>query len=147
MYFTLRQTQANEVLAAISANNPGLPVVLTGDMNSHKWRDPANAPYDIFRSAGLVDPLGNAYKSRAAVNPTTEVRIHTEYDSWNDFAAKPDEHGWINGINVDYIMVSGSIHTLSYETVVNVNPATGSAVGTEPSDHNMLRASILIPKS
>jgi len=147
VYFNLRRTQANQVLDAISANNPGLPVVLTGDMNSHKWRDPANAPYDIYRSAGLVDPLGNTYKSRSAVKPTTEVRIHTEYDSWNDFQAKPDEHGWINGINVDYIMVSGSVRTLEYETVVNVNPATGSVIGTVPSDHNMLRASVLIPRS
>lgn len=146
-YFTLRQTQANQVLDTIKANNPGLPVVLTGDMNSHKWRDPANAPYDIYRSAGLVDPLGNTYKSRTAVKPTTEVRIHTEYDSWNDFQAKPDEHGWINGINVDYIMVSGPIRTLAYETVVNIDPATGAVVGTVPSDHNMLRASILVPKS
>lgn len=147
VYFTLRKTQAGQVLDAISANNPGLPVVLTGDMNSHKWRDPANAPYDSYRDAGLVDPLGNTYKSRTAVKPTTEVRVHTEYDSWNDFAAKPDEQGWINGINVDYIMVSKSIKTLEYETVVNIDPATGKFVGTVPSDHNMLRASILVPSS
>lgn len=146
-YFSLRKTQASQVLDAISANNPGLPVVLTGDMNSHKWRDPANAPYDIYRAAGLVDPLGNTYKSRTAVKPTTEVRVHTEFDSWNDFQASPDQHGWINGINVDYVMVSRSVTTLEYETVVNIDPATGKFVGTVPSDHNMLRASILVPRS
>ncbi|MBN9106950.1 MAG: endonuclease/exonuclease/phosphatase family protein [Propionibacteriaceae bacterium] len=147
VYYALRKTQADQVLATIAANNPGLPVVLTGDMNSHKWRDPANAPYDSYRAAGLVDPLGNTYKSRTAVKPTTEVRIHTEFNSWNNFAAKPDDEGWINGINVDYIMVSRSVTTLEYETVVDIDPVTGRFVGTVPSDHNMLRASILVPRS
>ena len=146
VYYTLRETQARQVVATIAANNPGLPVVLTGDLNSHKWREPANAPYDILRRAGLVDPLGNAYKSRTAVKPATEVRIRTEYDSWNAFAAKPVGRSWVNGINVDYVMVSAAVKTLDYETVVAVDPATGRFVGTVPSDHNMQRATILIPR-
>ena len=37
--------------------------------------------------------------------------------------------------------------TLEYETVVDIDPVTGRFVGTVPSDHNMLRASILVPRS
>jgi len=146
--YSYRVTQAKQVLAQIAANNPkGLPVILTGDMNSHKWRKPNNAPYKLYVAAGLVDPIGNTDFSRTAVKPTAEVRIRTEFDSWNNFGAKPDQHGWVNGINVDYVWVSKSVTTLEFETMVNISDATLKFVGPVPSDHNMLRASVLIPKS
>jgi hypothetical protein len=53
----------------------------------------------------------------------------------------------VNGINVDYVWVSKSVTTLEYETVVNISDATLKFVGPVPSDHNMLRASVLIPRS
>lgn len=84
---------------------------------------------------------------KTAKNPSAEVRIHTEFDSWNNFASKPDTHGWANGINVDYVWVSKSITTLEYETVVKIKDSTLKFVGTVPSDHNMIRATVLIPKS
>ncbi len=144
--YNYRVTQSHQVVNEIAAHNPGnLPVILTGDMNSHKWRSPDNAPYNIFSGAGYVDPIGNTGFSRKAVRPTTEVRIHTEFDSWNNFSSKPDEHGWVNGINVDYIWVSRSITTLEYETTVNISNSTLKFIGPIPSDHNMLRAAVLIP--
>ncbi len=144
--YAYRVTQTRQVINEIDARNSDhLPVVLVGDMNSHKWRSPDNAPYKLLSAAGLVDPIGNTDFSRKAVNPTTEVRIHTEFDSWNNFAAQPDEHGWVNGINVDYIWVSGAITTLEYETVVNIADTTLKFNSPVPSDHNMLRASLLIP--
>lgn len=143
-----RIVQTKAVIAEIrQRNTDDLAVILTGDMNSHKWRKPDNAPYKLYVSAGLVDPLGNTDFSRTAKNPTAEVRIHTEFDSWNNFASKPDTHGWANGINVDYVWVSKSITTLEYETVVKIKDSTLKFVGTVPSDHNMIRATLLIPKS
>jgi endonuclease/exonuclease/phosphatase family metal-dependent hydrolase len=146
-YYTMRKKQAGQVVAAIRSHSARLPVVLTGDMNSHKFHCPNNGPYRVYRAAGLVDPIGNPDRSKVPVGAATEVRIHTEFDSSNHYQAAPKRHGWINGSNVDYIWVSPSVTTLAYETVVKINDATGRFVGPTPSDHNMIRATILIPKS
>jgi endonuclease/exonuclease/phosphatase family metal-dependent hydrolase len=146
-YYAMRKKQAGQVVATIRAHSAHLPVVLTGDMNSHKFHCPNNGPYRVYRAAGLVDPIGNPDRSKVPVGATTEVRIHTQYDSSNLFKSAPKAHGWINGSNVDYIWVSPSVTTLAYETVVKINDATGRFIGPTPSDHNMIRATILIPKS
>jgi endonuclease/exonuclease/phosphatase family metal-dependent hydrolase len=144
--FNQRITQSNQIVNEIAARNTrGLPVILTGDMNSQKWRTPYNAPYRVFSQAGYVDPIGNPDKSKVAVNPTTEFRLHTEFDTWHSSSTKPTARPWINGINVDYIWVSKSVTTLDYETVVNVNDATMKYSGPAASDHHMLRAAVLIP--
>jgi len=145
-YYKMRKVQAGQVVAEIKARNTdGLPVILTGDMNSHKVHCPNNAPYRIYAAAGLVDPLGNPDFSKTPVNPTAEVRIHSEWDTSNHYARKPVRHNIINGHHVDYVWVSKSIKTLEYEVVVKINDSTLKYVGTHPSDHNMVRASVLIP--
>lgn len=145
-YYKMRKKQAAQVVAAIRGHSGGLPVVLTGDMNSHKFHCPNNGPYRVYRAAGLVDPIGNPDRSKSPVGATTEVRIHTQYDSSNHFKSAPKSHGWVNGSNVDYVWVSKSVTTLAYETVVNIN-SVGRFDGPAPSDHNMIRATVLIPKS
>lgn len=147
--YKMRKTQAGLVVAEIQANAGGLPVVLTGDMNSHKVQCPTNAPYRTFVGAGLVDPLGNPDRSKAPVmsSTTTEVRIHSEWDTSNHYSRKPIRHNIVNGHHVDYVFVSKAITTLTYEIVVNINDATLKYVGRHPSDHNLVRAEILIPAS
>lgn len=146
-YYRMRKSQASQVVAAIRANNTKrLPVVLTGDMNSHKYHCPNNGPYRVYTAAGLVDPIGNPDRSSVPVKATTELRIHTQFDSSNHYKSAPLAHGWVNGSNVDYVWVSKSVTTLEYETVVNIN-SSGRFVTTPPSDHNMIRATVLIPKA
>jgi endonuclease/exonuclease/phosphatase family metal-dependent hydrolase len=145
-YYKMRRKQASQVVAAIRAHSGGLPVVLTGDMNSHKFHCPNNGPYRVYKAAGLVDPIGNPDRSTSPVGATTELRIHTQYDSSNHFKAAPKTHGWVNGTNVDYVWVSRSVTTVAYETVVKIT-ANGQFDGPAPSDHNMIRATVLIPKS
>jgi endonuclease/exonuclease/phosphatase family metal-dependent hydrolase len=144
--FNQRIIQSNQIVNEIAARNTrNLPVILVGDMNSQKWRSPYNAPYRVFSQAGYVDPIGNPDKSKVAVNPTTEFRLHTEFDTWHSSSTNPTARPWINGINVDYIWVVKSVTTLDYETVVNVNDSTMKYDGPPASDHHMLRAAVLIP--
>ncbi|MCE1173157.1 MAG: fibronectin type III domain-containing protein [Propionibacteriales bacterium] len=145
--YKMRKTQAGQVIAEIQANAGGLPVVLTGDMNSHKVQCPTNAPYRAYVASGLVDPLGNPDRSKLPKNPTTEVRIHSEWDTSNHYSRKPIRHNIVNGHHVDYVFVSPTIKTLTYEVVVKINDATLKYVGRHPSDHNLVRAEILIPAS
>jgi endonuclease/exonuclease/phosphatase family metal-dependent hydrolase len=145
-YFDLRVTQTKEILAEVAKRNPAkLPTFIVGDFNSHKWTSPANGPYDTMRSAGYVDPLGNSYRSTGiASGATATQRIRTNFSSYNGFARKAPSFSYLNGTYLDYIWTSSGVTVKEWETVVNVD-AQGYFVGVIPSDHNMLRADILLP--
>lgn len=145
-YHEMRRLQAREVLAVIAAKNrQKLPVVVTGDFNSTKFRTPTNAPYNEILSGGLVDPLGNSYRSTTtSTGATVEKRIRTEFFSYNgyDRTAAQRSH-WVNGSNIDYLFTS-PMRVSEYETVVDVDSA-GRFNGIIPSDHNLLRATVHLP--
>jgi endonuclease/exonuclease/phosphatase family metal-dependent hydrolase len=153
-FYDLRRTQTQVGIAAVNDNNPDhLPVVFDGDFNSSRFAhdySPTNAPYDVLVQDGLVDPLGGAWRTTTTAPGATVVkRIHTEVDSFNDFnrvvnTRKAD--GWVNGSYIDYIFVSPSVKVTEWETVVDMDSA-GNFVGTIPSDHNMIRASVVLPKT
>lgn len=142
--YKIRKKEAGQVADTVKAKAGNLPVVLVGDMNSHKFHCPNNAPYRIYKASGLVDPLDNTERQKGTGNPTVPIRIHTQFDSSNHYKSAPKSHPWPLGTDIDYIWVSSSISTLEYEMVVKINSA-GKFVGPPPSDHNMVRATILIP--
>ncbi len=142
----MQKKQLQQILDVINAKNPTqLPTYVVGDFNSHKWIDPANAPYDLMVRAGYVDPLGNTHKStKEAPGAIVEKRINTEYssiNSWQRVAPKKSE--WVNGIYIDYIWTSKGIEVPEWETVVKVDKS-GKFIGQIPSDHNMLRATTVL---
>jgi endonuclease/exonuclease/phosphatase family metal-dependent hydrolase len=145
-YFDLRQKQAQQVVETIQSNNPaGLPVLIAGDLNSNKWAKPTNAPYDVLTQAGFLDPLGNTYRQDLpSAGATAERRIRSNLDSYNGFSRKPPaRNNYGNGTYMDYILTS-RMRTLEWETVVDVDDQ-GNFIGVIPSDHNMIRADVLLP--
>lgn len=144
IFHNLRRAQTQQVVRTIESVRNGLPVVAVGDFNSTKWNVPSNAPYDLMRAAGFVDPLGNAYRSTgSAPGATVENRINTQYLSYNKLELKARRTDGINGANLDYIFVS-PMRVTEWETVVSVN-AAGRFTSMPPSDHNLIRATVLLP--
>ena len=142
----LRTKQAKKILAEIKAENPDkLPIVLTGDLSSTKLTA-ANPVYNVLTDSGVVvDPLGNTRKQKSAKKATAEKLINVKYDTLNDFKAKPTSRkGYALGAHLDYILTSKSIRVLEYKVVLNLKK-NGKFSGVIPSDHNMVRASILLP--
>ncbi|MDQ3158042.1 MAG: fibronectin type III domain-containing protein [Actinomycetota bacterium] len=145
-YYAARSIQTQQLVAEIKAKNTGkLPVIVTGDFNSTRYQTPANDPYDKMIASGLVDPLGHTYKSaKISSKATAEKRIHANYNSYNDFKRAQTFYGTNeNGSNLDYIFTS-PMRTTEWETVVTLDSA-GKLSGTIPSDHNMIRATVLLP--
>ena len=145
-YYNLRKTQTRESLAEVNAHNPGgLPVIFAGDFNSTKFDVPTNAPYDIMRAAGYVDPLGNTYRSTTIASwATAEKRIHAEYNSYNRWLPSPPKSSHPNGSYFDYIFTSSPMRVSEWETAMTLNP-DGSYAGIIPSDHHLLRATVWLP--
>ncbi len=142
--YKLRKKEAGQVAATVKAKAGGLPSVLVGDMNAHKFHCPTNAPYRVYKASGLVDPLDNTDRQKGTGNPTVPIRINTQFDSSNHYKSAPKSHPWPLGTHIDYVWVSKSVTTLEYEMVVKIN-SSGKFIGPPPSDHNMVRATILIP--
>lgn len=143
-FYVIRNAQARKVVQTIAAHRGKLPVIAVGDYNSTKWDVPTNGPYDIMRAAGFIDPLGNGYRSITGTSgATVEKRINTQYSSYNDFETNARRTNGPNGSNPDYIFTS-KMRVTEWETVLDVN-AAGRFTGTPPSDHNLIRATVLLP--
>ena len=149
-YHDLRRRQTEVALAAVKDHNPEqLPVVFVGDLNSSRFPhaySPVNAPYDVLVKGGLVDPLGAGFRTtKTAPGATVEKRVNTFVDSFNDFDRTVHTHpAWVNGSYIDYMFVSPSVRVPEWETVVRMDSA-GRFVGVIPSDHNMIRMSVVLP--
>ncbi len=142
----LRKKQAKKILAEIEAENrDNLPIVLTGDFSSTKLTA-VNPVYDVLTDSGVViDPLGNTRKQKSTKKATAEKLINVKYDTLNDFKAKPtSRRGYALGAHLDYILTSKSVRVLEYKVVLNLKK-NGTFSGVIPSDHNMVRATILLP--
>ena len=145
--YALRKDQAEEVAATIKRNNPGkLPVVVVGDWNSSRFEDPTNAPYDVLVGAGYRDPLGGAANTtRTAPGAFVGKRVNTWLNSYNDFVRQAKgNRSWVNGSYIDYMLVSPGIAVPEWETVAKLD-SSDRFVGTIPSDHNMVRATLTLP--
>ncbi|MET4096678.1 fibronectin type III domain-containing protein [Arthrobacter sp. UYCu712] len=142
----LRKRQAQTVMDTIKSKNTGaLPVILVSDMNSNKWTEPANGPYDVITSQGLVDPLGNTFKSwYPSGAATAEKVVNRRVNSWNGFerAVRQGAAG-TSGAYIDYIFTS-KMRVTYYENVAKID-ALGNYVGTFASDHNMQFATVGLP--
>lgn len=141
-----RKRQAQTIMDTIkSKNTGGLPVILVGDLNSNKWSAPANGPYDVITSQGLIDPMGNSYQSwYPAGTATAEKVVNRRVNSWNGFerVVRQGDVG-TSGAYIDYIFTS-KMRVPYYENVANVD-ASGKYVGTFASDHNMQFATVGLP--
>jgi endonuclease/exonuclease/phosphatase family metal-dependent hydrolase len=144
-YNQARTTQAAEVLQLIADHSAGLPVVLEGDFNSARTANPDNAPYVAFTGAGLVDPMDNEDPSwTAGRNATAETLLDAEYNSYNGYETRARRTSFAEGTYIDYILTDPRIRVAQFRTVVTLDRGR-NFVGTIPSDHNAIVATVELP--
>ncbi|MGI3784680.1 MAG: fibronectin type III domain-containing protein [Janthinobacterium lividum] len=153
--WNLHVAEATAMAKEVAKRNPGhLPTFITGDMNAHKNSlDPAgkkdNPVSDVFVDRyGYVDPLGNRSGSTTATpGATVEHRINTPLSSFNNFEPTPDPNYFgrrPNGTYIDYIFTSKKVRVLEWENVAHLD-ANHRYVGKQASDHNLQRATVVLP--
>jgi endonuclease/exonuclease/phosphatase family metal-dependent hydrolase len=144
-YSDLRINQTRQIVALVESKAKGLPTYVVGDFNSNKWTSPSNGPYDVMTAARFVDPLGNSYHSTTRTSgATVEHRVRTNFSSYNGYQRKARSTSYVNGSYIDYIWTSSGIEVPEWETVVDIDSA-GNFIGTIPSDHNLIRATTILP--
>jgi endonuclease/exonuclease/phosphatase family metal-dependent hydrolase len=153
--WNLHVSEATAMAKEVAKRNPShLPTFITGDMNAHKNTvDPAgkkdNPVYDVFVSRyGYVEPLGNRSGSTTDTpGATAEHRVNTALSSFNDFMPTPSPNYFgrrPNGTYIDYIFTSKKVRVLEWENVAHLN-ASHAYVGKQASDHNLQRATVVLP--
>ena len=135
-------------------NTDRLPTFVVGDMNAHKntlntsgKRD--NPVYKVIVSRyGYVDPLGNPSGSTTTTpGATVERRIDTPLSSFNGFQRTPNPNYFgrrPNGTYIDYIFTSKRVRVLEWQNVAHLD-AQHAYVGKQASDHNLQRATVILP--
>lgn len=142
----LRKRQAEFALAEVQARNPDqLPLIALGDWNSDRFENGGNGPRDVYVGAGLIDPLGaEPGLTTSAPNATVEKRVNTWLDSFNGWQRHaPGHRDWLNGNYYDYILTT-PMRVSEWETGARLD-ASGNILGTIPSDHNLVRATLWLP--
>ncbi len=146
-----RVAQVKKAVARLtSVNDKKLPIIWGSDLASSKLSPAGNKSYDAFISAGYTDPLGNTYKAKTVTSKTyAEKRVNEEYFTLNNFAAKPTDYvsrGYKLGAHLDYILIKSStrLRVTEWKQVLSLT-SSGSFAGVIPSDHNMVRATVLLP--
>jgi len=144
--YELRKTEGELAVQTIKArNSANLPVIAVGDWNSSRFADPSNAPYDAYIKAGFTDPIGNWANATRAVDPTAERTISTWLNSFNGFARHAKGYrSWDNGSYIDY-MLTTPMRISEWETVARLD-GDDNVVGVIPSDPNMIRMTVYLPR-
>jgi endonuclease/exonuclease/phosphatase family metal-dependent hydrolase len=137
-----RKQQAAEILALVKAQAGDLSVIVVGDLNSSRSSATTNGAYQTFRAGGLLDPVGNSDDTWfPSEQPVAEHLIDVAYNSFNALERRARRTAYPVGTSVDQILVSSDLRVAQRQTVVSVD-RNRKFVGTIPSDHNMITATI-----
>lgn len=144
------QAQWQQVLDETLARRGGLPVVATGDFNSHRWTQPAGTMLARMSSAGFGDVLNQKYDAEPTGIRAEKV-TNGFFHSWNGFQRDLDGAGRCFctrtsriGSMVDYVFVTNSLRVKSWEQLVSYD-SSYNRTGTIPSDHNMIQVTVVVP--
>ena len=147
---TVRDAQWLEMISQINQLKGSLPIVAVGDLNMTK-NDPSAAKYlPLMKAQGYGDVTGQQYNTNPTPNPRPLSTINQWLGSYNGFHQNVAAYGneinrTKNGNNLDWIFATNAMTVKQWEVVVNYNPATLQTIGTIPSDHNMVRATLTLP--
>ncbi len=146
----IRRAQWRQMIAKIRNIRHGYPVIAVGDFNTQKFDPMTREMLPAMRNAGFGDVLNQQF----AVNPARGVRARHRINGWmntyNHLSRNVAAFGYVDrhdkvGNGIDYVFASNGLRVPEYKVVVNYNPRTRRVVGTLPSDHNMVRATITLP--
>ncbi len=145
-----RGQQWAQMIMKINKLKGTLPVVATGDFNTHKHAPLAKRFLPAMKSAGYGDTLGQDAGEHLLVNRRAESTVNSwmntanhlnrDVRSWS-FYEKQDKPG----NNIDWVFASNELPVREYKVVVDYDPSSWQVNGVIPSDHNMVRATLTLP--
>lgn len=146
----VRGAQWMELIAKVNSLKGGLPVVVTGDFNTHKMSSMGARFLPAMKSNGYGDVLNQQPWVTKIAEPRAQSNVNGWVSSLNkldrdvrNFSYDDAQYRAAN--NIDWIFASNGLPVVEYKVVLNWDPSTWQLTGTIPSNHNMVRATITLP--
>jgi endonuclease/exonuclease/phosphatase family metal-dependent hydrolase len=145
-----RKKQWDQMIATINRLKGSLPVVSVGDFNTSKFSEYAGTYMARMKSHGYGDVLNQEAGRNTVQYPRAESTYRAWVNSFNayrrdvrSYAYEDARHKIGNGI--DWIFATNQVRVKGWEVVVDVSPWTLKLRGVIPSDHNLVRATLVLP--
>jgi len=147
----VRERQWKELLRVVPRLAHGRPVVVAGDFNSTRSQrgNAAERFLPRMRKAGFGDALGQYGGGVLKVRKARPHRLtRANFNSVN-FYQRRLGHSWNRryvGQHVDYIFASNRLEVRGWSLVADLAPGGRKLEGVIPSDHNLIRATLVIKR-
>jgi len=144
-----RQGQWDEVISYTDQLHGSLPVVAVGDYNTSKFTDYAATYLPKMKRAGYGDVLNQQYAQTLVQTPRAESLVRGWINSYNGYQRDVRPYAYEDARNkvgngIDWIFATNSLRVKQWSLVSNVNVTTLKVRGVIPSDHNMVRATLVL---
>jgi hypothetical protein len=130
-------------------------VVIGGDFNTSKCQAWGTQPTARLVDDGIPPVLQGEQCGHAGASLRPDSIVNAWVGSFNDFGRSLNtvRSYWADrnlanprtGNSVDHIFASTALDVKAFKVVLNANSNSSQIVGTMPSDHNMLKATIALP--
>ena len=146
---TLQKDQWRELIGKVDELKGGLPTIVVGDFQRSRMKHPVTDMLSAMRAAGYGDVLGQRPGQPMVEDPRAHRTRREWVNSMNHFDRNVRDFSFEDnrkraGNFIDWIFASNDLPVRSYEVVANIDPKTLELRGVIPSDHNMVRASIVL---
>ncbi len=146
---SLQKDQWRELIAKVDQLKNGLPTIVVGDFQRSRMKNPVTDMLAAMKKHGYGDVLGQRPGEPLVVNPRARRTRHSWVNSMNGFRRDVRDFSFEDnrkraGNFIDWIFASNNLPVRRYEVVADIDRKTLKLRGVIPSDHNMIKASVLL---
>jgi endonuclease/exonuclease/phosphatase family metal-dependent hydrolase len=147
---SIRVAQWRQMISATKRLRGSMPVISVGDFNTQKFDPITRTMLPAMKRAGVGDVLNQQYRVNPSRGVRAERRVHAWVNSNNRSSRNVASYSYPNnrsktGNSIDYIFASNRLRVREFKVVLDFDPRTLQVRGVLPSDHNMLRATVVLP--
>jgi endonuclease/exonuclease/phosphatase family metal-dependent hydrolase len=145
----LQKAQWRELIDKVNQLKNGLPTIVVGDFQRSRMKHPVTDMLAAMKANGYGDVLGQRPGEPLVENPRAQRTVLSWVNSMNHFDRDVRDFSFEDnrkraGNFIDWIFASNNLPVRQYEVVANIDPHTMRLRGVIPSDHNMVRASVVL---
>jgi endonuclease/exonuclease/phosphatase family metal-dependent hydrolase len=143
-----RKAQWSEMIDIINRLKGTRPVVAVGDFNTSKYDDYAATFLPRMKSNGYGDVLGQQFAQSMLTPMRAETTSRRWVNSYNGFQRDVRGYSYEDnmrkaGNGIDWIFATNSVRVKQWAVAVRVDTTTMKITGIIPSDHSMVRATLV----
>ena len=146
---SLQKDQWRELIGKVKQLKNGLPTIIVGDFQRSRMKNPVTDMLSAMKQSGFGDVLGQRPGEPFVENPRARRTKQEWVNSVNNFSRDVRDFSFEDnrqraGNYIDWIFASNVLPIRQYEVVADIDPRTMRLRGVIPSDHNMIRASVVL---